>query len=118
MVVACDNEQHAVAVQHRIERHGRSECGVSRAESRDSVLAERRRKHHRFRAADRTRLAERGRGARYRPDGSNAVTPSTAQSNGTFGRFNLMTIGGIDVLVIVNDYNGPTYVYRLPDGGV
>lgn len=52
------------------------------------------------------------------PDGSNAVTPSTAQSNGTFGRFNLMTIGGIDVLVIVNDYNGPTYVYRLPENGV
>lgn len=52
------------------------------------------------------------------PDASNAVTPSAQSATGTFGRFNVVTVGGIDCLVLTNAYTESTYVYRLPAAGV
>jgi len=54
-------------------------------------------------------------------DASNAVTPSTKQAQGTYGRFNILeNVGGSgrDMLVLVNAINESTYVYKLPAGGV
>lgn len=55
------------------------------------------------------------------PAGTNAVTPSNRQGNGSFGRFNILeNLGGSgrDCLVLVNDVSGPTYVYKLPAAGL
>jgi hypothetical protein len=54
------------------------------------------------------------------PAAGNSVTPSAAQPNGTYGRFNIVeNMGnGQSALCIVNDTTGPTYVYKLPANGV
>lgn len=59
-------------------------------------------------------------GSTVAADGSNTVTPSAAQANGTFGRFNLIeNVGeGRDALVIVNAITEPLYVYKLPAAGL
>lgn len=50
------------------------------------------------------------------PSGSNAVTPSGSQANGTYGRFNIIEDmgNGQSALCIVNSVTGPTYVYKVP----
>jgi hypothetical protein len=55
------------------------------------------------------------------PSGSNTVTPTTGQSNGTYGRFNIISnLGGSgrDCLVLLNDATQATYVYKLPTIGI
>lgn len=53
------------------------------------------------------------------PAGGNAVTPSTRQTHGTYGRFALVeNLAGRDYLVLVNASNEATYVYKLPALGV
>ncbi len=54
-------------------------------------------------------------------NGGGGVTPTAADSNGTYGRFALVPdLGGtgIDALVAVNSTTQATYVYKLPAGGV
>lgn len=50
----------------------------------------------------------------------NTVTPSSPPVNGTFSRFNIIQDigGGRSALVLVNNVNGPVYVYKLPVAGV
>lgn len=59
-------------------------------------------------------------GSMVTADASNTVVPTAAQANGTFGRFNLIENigGGRDALVIVNAITEPTFVYKLPEGGL
>lgn len=52
------------------------------------------------------------------PDASNAVTPSTGQTNGTQSRGQIVGTAGREWFVVCNDYNGPTYAYLLPLAGV
>lgn len=55
------------------------------------------------------------------PSGSNTVTPSNRQAQGTFGRFNLIEDfggSGWDALVLVNSVTGATFVYKLPKAGL
>jgi len=54
------------------------------------------------------------------PDGNNAVTPSSAESNGTFSRFNLIKDmgNGQGALVLLNDIFEATYIYKLPADGM
>jgi hypothetical protein len=51
---------------------------------------------------------------------SNTVTPTGAQPNGTYSRFNLVPDmgNGQSALVIVNSTTGATFVYKLPAAGV
>ena len=54
------------------------------------------------------------------PSASNAVTPSAANSNGTYGRFNIIEDmgNGQSALVVYNDITQPIYVYKLPVAGI
>lgn len=49
---------------------------------------------------------------------SNTITPSAEESRGTFSRFNILTIGSRDVLVLNNAVNEKPYIYLLPEGGL
>lgn len=53
------------------------------------------------------------------PASANTVTPSAAQSQGTYGRFNLIEDmgNGQSSLVLVNRTTEPVYVYKLPLAG-
>jgi hypothetical protein len=50
----------------------------------------------------------------------NAVTPTGAQPNGTYSRFNIIEDmgNGQSALVVVNSTTGATFVYKLPAAGV
>jgi hypothetical protein len=55
------------------------------------------------------------------PASGNSTTPSARQPAGTYTRFNLIDNfagSGRDLLVLVNAIDQPTYVYKLPIGGV
>lgn len=51
---------------------------------------------------------------------SNIVTPTGAQPNGTYSRFNIIEDmgNGQSALVVVNSTTGATFVYKLPAAGV
>jgi hypothetical protein len=50
-----------------------------------------------------------------------AVVPTAPYVSATYGRFNIVNdVGGTgrDAIVLINGDDGPTYVYKLPAGGV
>ena len=58
--------------------------------------------------------------SRVSPASGNSVTPTAAETNGTFGRFNIIEDmgNGQSALCVVNSTTGPTFVYKLPVAGV
>jgi hypothetical protein len=55
------------------------------------------------------------------PSGSNTVTPTAAETTGTYGRFNIaknLNNSGRDCLVLLNAATQATYVYKLPSTGI
>lgn len=48
------------------------------------------------------------------PDGSNAITPSSPDANGTHGRFGIIAYDDIDCAMLINAVTQEPYLYRLP----